>query len=76
MDCRLNGVFTALVTPFREDRSIDEDALRRLVNRQLDAGVQGVVACGTTGEATALTPVEHQQVVATVVDEVAGRACT
>ena len=56
MDSRsLTGVFTAIVTPFADDYSVDSNALRRLVDRQIEAGVQGLVPCGTTGEAAALT---------------------
>ena len=43
------GVLTALVTPFR-DGDIDEEALRELVERQIEAGVDGLVPCGSTGE--------------------------
>ena len=75
MDSRsLTGVFTAIVTPFADDYSVDKDALRRLVDRQIEAGVQGLVPCGTTGEAAALTAEEHQSVVATVVEQVGNQA--
>lgn len=73
MDTRLNGLFTALVTPFNSDGSIDEGAMCRLVDRQIEAGVQGVVPCGTTGEAATMTHVEHQRVVEIVAEHVAGR---
>ncbi len=59
------GTFTALVTPFRDD-TVDLDALERLVERQLEAGVDGLVPCGTTGEAPTLTLAEHRPVVALV----------
>ncbi len=72
MECRMTGVFTALVTPFRADGTFDAVTMRRLVERQIAAGVTGVVACGTTGEAAALTSLEHQEVVATVVKAAAG----
>lgn len=65
------GVFTALVTPFTEDGSLDEDGLRRLVRRQVDAGVHGLVPCGTTGESPALNPDEWSRVIELTV-EVAG----
>lgn len=61
----LRGTFTALVTPFR-DGKLDLDALERLVARQLDAGVDGLVPCGTTGEAPTLTFAEHRPIVALV----------
>jgi 4-hydroxy-tetrahydrodipicolinate synthase len=73
MDANWNGVFTALVTPFHPDGSLDTDALRRLVEWQIRTGVAGLVPCGTTGESAALTPDEHQRVVATVVEAAAGR---
>lgn len=66
------GAFTALITPFRDGR-VDEDALDRLVDRQLAAGIHGVVPCGTTGEASTLETEEHLRVVARVVERVAGR---
>jgi 4-hydroxy-tetrahydrodipicolinate synthase len=67
------GRGTALVTPFRHDGSIDEAAVRRLVRRQLDAGVHFVSPCGTTGEAPTLSDTEKIRVVQLVVDEAAGR---
>ncbi|HVS04302.1 MAG TPA: 4-hydroxy-tetrahydrodipicolinate synthase [Thermoanaerobaculia bacterium] len=65
----LQGVFTALVTPFTADGAVDEAALRRLVRRQIDGGVAGVVPCGTTGEGATLFADEHQRVVSVVVEE-------
>jgi len=50
MSTSLSGVLTALATPFTPDGQIDENALRRLVDRSIDGGVDGVVACGSTGE--------------------------
>ncbi len=67
------GLGTALVTPFRQDGSIDEAAVRRLVRRQIDAGVHFVSPCGTTGEAPTLSHTEKIRVVQLVVDEAAGR---
>ena len=67
------GVGTALVTPFRKDGSIDEAAMRRLVRRQLDAGIHFLSPCGTTGEAPTLSQAEKLRVVALVVEENAGR---
>jgi 4-hydroxy-tetrahydrodipicolinate synthase len=64
-----SGVFTALVTPFRDDGALDEPGLRRLVRRQIAGGVAGLVPCGTTGEAVTLDPDEHERVVAAVVEE-------
>ena len=66
------GCGTALVTPFREDLSLDEGALRRLVRRQIDAGIDFLVPCGTTGESPTLTRTEHVRVVAITVEEAKG----
>jgi 4-hydroxy-tetrahydrodipicolinate synthase len=57
------GTGTALVTPFRTDGSLDEQALRSLVQRQIDAGINFLVPCGTTGESPTLTHSEHLRVV-------------
>jgi len=69
------GVWTALVTPFRDDadRSLDFDALEALVERQIAAGVSTLVPCGTTGESPTLSHREHDQVVEFVVEKAAGR---
>jgi 4-hydroxy-tetrahydrodipicolinate synthase len=66
------GILTALVTPFR-DGGVDETALRELVEIQIDAGVSGVVPCGSTGESATLSHDEHRRVVEIVVEAVAGR---
>ena len=70
----LRGAFTALVTPFAADGSVDEEALRRLVRWQVLAGIDGLVPCGTTGEAPTLTPVERDRVIALTVETVGERA--
>jgi len=68
------GVHTALVTPFREsDGSVDEAALRELVERQVAAGVDGLVPCGSTGESATLSHAEHRRVVEVVVEAARGR---
>jgi 4-hydroxy-tetrahydrodipicolinate synthase len=64
----IDGVLTALVTPFLEDGGVDEGALRELVERQISAGVDGLVPCGSTGEAATLTHAEHRRVIAVVVE--------
>ncbi|MBS1106256.1 MAG: dihydrodipicolinate synthase [Deltaproteobacteria bacterium] len=66
------GVLTALVTPFR-DGAVDERALTELVELQIAAGVDGVVPCGSTGEAATLSHAEHQRVVEVVVAAARGR---
>jgi len=61
---RFRGVFTALVTPMSDDaRSIDRDAFEALVERQLDAGIHGLVVCGTTGEVPTLLASEMRDLV-------------
>ena len=74
MSTRLSGVLTALATPFTPDGQIDESALRRLVDRSIDGGVDGVVACGSTGEFAAMSGAERRFVVETVIDQTANRA--
>ncbi len=73
MSTPLSGVLTALATPFSPDGQIDEDALRRLVDRSIDGGVDGVVACGSTGEFAAMSGAERRFVVETVIDQTANR---
>jgi 4-hydroxy-tetrahydrodipicolinate synthase len=63
-----NGALSALITPFR-DGAVDERALREIVEWQIQSGVDGVVACGSTGESATLTHAEHQQVIKAVVDQ-------
>ena len=67
------GCGTALVTPFRRDFSLDERALHRLVRRQVDAGIDFLVPCGTTGENPTLSKREHLRVVEITLEEAAGR---
>jgi 4-hydroxy-tetrahydrodipicolinate synthase len=69
---RLRGCGTALVTPFARDGSVDERALRSLVEWQIAEGVHFLVPCGSTGEAATMTPEEQQRVIA-IVAETAGR---
>lgn len=70
---RLAGVFTALVTPFR-DGAVDLPAFDRLVERQIAAGVAGLVPVGTTGEAATLTEDEAERLIRRTVEIAAGRA--
>lgn len=69
----LHGVLVALATPCAADDSIDVSRLRELVDRTIDGGVHGVVACGSTGEFSALGSDERRLVVETVVDQTAHR---
>ncbi|WP_332681650.1 4-hydroxy-tetrahydrodipicolinate synthase [Bosea sp. (in: a-proteobacteria)] len=70
---RLSGVFTALVTPFR-DGAIDVPAFERLIAAQLAAGVAGLVPVGTTGEAATLSEEEADEVISIAVAKAKGRA--
>lgn len=70
---QLHGCGTALVTPFLPDGSLDEPALRSLVQWQLASGMHMLVPCGSTGEAVTLTSAEHRRVVEITVEEVNGR---
>jgi len=63
------GCGTALVTPFQRDLSLDERALRGLVRRQVDAGINFLVPCGTTGESPTLSKAELHRVVEITVEE-------
>jgi 4-hydroxy-tetrahydrodipicolinate synthase len=67
------GCGTALVTPFRKDLSLDEEALRRLVRRQIAAGINFLAPCGTTGESPTLTHEEHLRVVTITIEEAKGK---
>jgi 4-hydroxy-tetrahydrodipicolinate synthase len=69
----LRGCGTALVTPFKEDISIDEAALRSFVEFQISGGIDFLVPCGTTGESPTLSDAEHRRVVEIVVEETRGR---
>ena len=66
------GVYTALVTPFR-DGAVDERTLHDLVEQQVAAGVDGLVPCGSTGEAATLSHAEHRRVIEVVVAAARGR---
>jgi 4-hydroxy-tetrahydrodipicolinate synthase len=67
------GLGTALITPFTESGALDEPALERFVDFQIEGGVDFLVPCGTTGENPALTAAEHQRVVEVVVRRANGR---
>ncbi|HEX8881994.1 MAG TPA: 4-hydroxy-tetrahydrodipicolinate synthase [Candidatus Acidoferrum sp.] len=60
---RFTGTGTALVTPFRHDGALDELTLHGLIQRQIEAGIDFLVPCGTTGESPTLTREEHRRVV-------------
>ena len=68
----INGLYTAIVTPFTEDKSVDHKALSDLVTRQLAAGATGIVPIGGTGEYPALSRQERKDIVKTCVDAAGG----
>src|SRR5580693_2123387 len=76
MSLRIEGTYTALVTPFRDEpgQPVDWEALDALVDAQVAGGVAGLVPCGTTGESPTLSHEEHTQVVERTVKRVRGRA--
>ncbi|MEI6847924.1 MAG: 4-hydroxy-tetrahydrodipicolinate synthase [Chlorobiaceae bacterium] len=65
----LSGSAVALVTPFRQDRSVDTDALRRLVQFHIEAGTNIIIPCGTTGESPTLSGEEQFAIIRTVKEE-------
>ena len=67
------GAATALVTPFQKDGSIAWDELERLIEFQVQGGIDAIVACGTTGEAATMTTEEHTQVIKFIIEKVKGR---
>lgn len=66
------GSIVALITPFR-DGAVDETALRQLIHFHLENGTDGIVPCGTTGEAVTLSQAEWERVVSITIEEVGGR---
>ncbi|MGC9393407.1 MAG: 4-hydroxy-tetrahydrodipicolinate synthase [Anaerolineae bacterium] len=70
---KIHGIIPAMVTPFHDDESLNEDVLRQLVNYLIASGVHGLFPTGSQGEFYALTPDEKQRVWEVVVDETAGR---
>lgn len=67
------GAGVALITPFTRDGALDEAALRRLVRRQVEGGIDVLVPCGTTGESVTLTAAETARVIAVTLEESAGK---
>ena len=66
------GTYTALITPFREDR-IDTAAFKALIDRQVAAGITGIVPVGTTGESPTVDTDEHIEIIRLAVEYAAGR---
>ena len=67
------GIATALVTPFYADGTVDYESYGRLIDWQIEQGINALVACGTTGEGSTLTDEEHKEVIRYTVERVAGR---
>ena len=67
------GVYTALITPFTDLGVVDYKALERIVNHQIEAGIDGLVPCGTTGESPTLSHEEHDRVIAQTIKYASGR---
>ncbi len=65
---RFNGVHTALITPFTKKDNVDTDALKQLIDYQIQNGISGLVPCGTTGESPTLSHDEHDRVIQLTVE--------
>ncbi|MFA5357546.1 MAG: 4-hydroxy-tetrahydrodipicolinate synthase [archaeon] len=70
---KFEGVFTAIITPFKKDEGVDYQALGKLINFQIKKGVAGIVPCGTTGESPTLDHKEHAKVIKFTIKKVKGR---
>jgi 4-hydroxy-tetrahydrodipicolinate synthase len=64
------GVFTAIITPFQQDGTVDEESLKQLIDFNIKNGVSGIVPCGTTGESPTLDHNEHDRVIELTVQHV------
>lgn len=74
MSKKFTGVLTAIITPFTSDgKSVDYDALGKIIEDQISAGINGLVPCGTTGESPTVSHSENKEIVKFVVQQVAGR---
>ena len=67
------GIATALITPFKANGEVDYDAYGRLIDWQIESGIDALVSCGTTGEGPTLTDEEHREVIRYCVERTAGR---
>tara|TARA_Y100000310_G_scaffold344430_1_gene457144 strand:- start:755 stop:1636 length:882 start_codon:yes stop_codon:yes gene_type:complete len=67
---KLEGTFTAIITPFKSDETVDEDALKALIDFNIENGISGIVPCGTTGESPTLDNEEHERVIELTVQHV------
>ena len=73
IDQNLNRIFAALITPFNEDETLNEEAVRKLVNYELNNGVEGFYCCGSSGEGLLLSKEERKRFLEIVLEEVKGR---
>ena len=67
------GIATALITPFTASGEVDYDAYGRLIDWQIDSGIDAIVSCGTSGEGPTLSDAEHKEVVRYAVERANGR---
>lgn len=72
----LDGTHVAMITPFDDDKNIDEEKYRNFIDYLIEGGVDGIVAAGTTGESATMTHPEHQKVIDIMVDQADGRVTT
>ena len=72
----LDGTHVAMVTPLDDDKNINEEEYRNLIDFLIEGGVEGILAAGTTGESATMSHEEHQKVIDIMVDQVDGRALT
>ena len=70
---KLAGSFVALITPMNKSDEIDEEAVRKFVDYQIEQGTHGLVPCGTTGESATMTHEEHKKMIDIVIDQANGR---
>ena len=70
---KFRGTGTALVTPFKKDGTIDETALRKLVDYQIAGGVEAIIPIGTTGESPSISSDEHRRILEIVIERSRGR---
>ena len=70
---RLKGVMPPIITPFRTDYEVNEEALRKLIDFEIEGGVHGLIPCGSTGEFAKLSDDERKKVIDITVDQANGR---
>mgnify|MGYP001444134392 CR=1 FL=1 len=73
MAIKFSGTITAIITPFKEDLSVDIDSFKKLLDFQINEGIDGIVVCGSTGESATLSAKEKLSLIITAVEHVNGR---